>query len=158
MRFTSVMAHSGIVLSAWTWRGPSIDGAIGEEEWSAAAKVDFNIVNASAPDGTYNGTMYVMNDHDNLYLAVKITDDDFGNDGSTFDVLFFLFDNDNSGFPLCRETTDCFAGALADHLLMRFFTTILLDGQVILNMEGHQMEKVRSQETAITIILNLCIR
>lgn len=72
---------------------------IGEEEWSAAAKVDFNIVNASAPDGMYNGTIYVMNDYDNLYLAVKITDDDFGNDGNTFDVLFFLFDNDNSGLP-----------------------------------------------------------
>lgn len=33
MRFASMMAHSGIVLSAWTWRTPKIDGAIGEEYW-----------------------------------------------------------------------------------------------------------------------------
>lgn len=120
-RFASVMTHSGIVLSAWTWSTPSIDGAIGEEEWSAAAKVDFNIINASAPDGMYNGTMYVMNDYDNLYLAVKITDDDFGNDGSTFDVLFFLFDNDNSGLPSVQGDDGLFCWSISGPPFDAFF-------------------------------------
>ncbi|MBX5321566.1 MAG: hypothetical protein QHH12_00110 [Candidatus Bathyarchaeota archaeon] len=92
VRFSPAMAQEGVVLSAWTCKPPKIDGVIDEEEWSTAAKIDFNITN-------YNGTIYVMNDGGNLYLAAKITDDDFGTDFNTYDVFMFLFDNDNDGSP-----------------------------------------------------------
>ncbi|MEM3617653.1 MAG: hypothetical protein QXK47_01090 [Candidatus Bathyarchaeia archaeon] len=96
LRFASVKAHSGVVLSAWTWEAPAIDGTIGEDEWSAAAKIEFNITTS---DHIYNGTLYVMNDYENLYLAAKITDDDFGTDESTYDVFAFFFNNDHDGWP-----------------------------------------------------------
>ncbi|MEM0357380.1 MAG: hypothetical protein QXL77_03280 [Candidatus Bathyarchaeia archaeon] len=92
MHFSFVMAEESSVLSAWTCKPPKIDGNIEDEEWSTAAKVDFNITN-------YNGTIYVMNDGGNLYLAAKITDDDFGTGPYTRDVFMFLFDNDNDGVP-----------------------------------------------------------
>lgn len=96
IHFASVKAHNGVVLSAWTWEAPTINGAIGEDEWSAAAKIEFNITTA---DYIYNGTLYVMNDYENLYLAAKITDDDFGTDESTYDVFTFFFDNDHDWPP-----------------------------------------------------------
>ncbi|MEM1551771.1 MAG: hypothetical protein QXH03_03800 [Candidatus Bathyarchaeia archaeon] len=92
--FSPAMAHSGIVLSAWTWNSPTIDGVIGEAEWSAAAKVDFSLANS---DFIYNGTIYVMNDYENLYLAAKITDDDLGASESTVDIFGFFFENDHDG-------------------------------------------------------------
>lgn len=88
---SSVMAHSGVILSAWTWNQPTIDGDIGDDEWGAAAKIGFNIITSSM---VYNGTMYVMNDYNNLYLAAKITDDDFGNE-TMWDVFAIFFDNDH---------------------------------------------------------------
>lgn len=92
MRFSSIMAEESSVLSAWTCKPPKIDGNIEDEEWNTAAKVDLNIT-------SYNGTIYVMNDGGNLYLAAKITDDDFGMGPNTWDVFMFLFDNDNDGVP-----------------------------------------------------------
>lgn len=88
--YYSVIAQEGTVLSAWAGKPPKIDGNIEDEEWSTAAKIDFNITN-------YNGTIYVMNDGGNLYLAANITDDDFGTSFSDYDVFMFLFDNDNDG-------------------------------------------------------------
>ncbi|MEM3578900.1 MAG: hypothetical protein QXL54_01590 [Candidatus Bathyarchaeia archaeon] len=92
IHFSSVIAQEGPILSAWTHKPPKIDGNIEDEEWSTAAKVDFNIT-------SYNGTIYVMNDGGNLYLAAKITDDDFGTGPYTRDVFMFIFDNDNDGVP-----------------------------------------------------------
>jgi hypothetical protein len=43
MHFAPAMAHSGLVLSAWTWNPPTIDGVIDEDEWSMAAKVNFTM-------------------------------------------------------------------------------------------------------------------
>ncbi|MDW8040108.1 MAG: hypothetical protein RMJ03_01625 [Nitrososphaerota archaeon] len=91
MHFSPVMAQES-VLSAWARKPPKIDGVIEDEEWSAAAKIDFNMT-------SYNGTIYVMNDGGNLYLAAKIADNDFGATFSDFDVFMFLFDNDNDGVP-----------------------------------------------------------
>ena len=90
--YYSVIAQEGTVLSARAGKPPKIDGNIEGEEWSTAAKIDFNITN-------YNGTVYVMNDGGNLYLAAKITDDDFGTNFFDYDVFMFLFDNDNDGVP-----------------------------------------------------------
>jgi len=83
-----VLAQGGSVLSAWTGKPPKIDGIIGDEEWSTAAKIDFNIT-------SYNGTIYVMNDGGNLYIAAKITDDNLGTSYDNFDVFMIFFDNDN---------------------------------------------------------------
>lgn len=95
IRFSSVMAHSGVVLSAWTWNTPTIDGVIDEDEWGTAAKIDFNITTSSI---IYNGTIYVMNDYNNLYLAARITDDDLGNE-TMWDGFVFFFNNDDYGGP-----------------------------------------------------------
>ncbi|MEM1565534.1 MAG: hypothetical protein QW510_00380 [Candidatus Bathyarchaeia archaeon] len=92
MHFSLVMAEESSVLSAWTCKPPKIDGNIEDEEWINAAKVDFNIT-------SYNGTIYIMNDGGNLYLAAKIMDDDFGTSFSDYDVFMFFFDNDNDGVP-----------------------------------------------------------
>jgi len=47
--------------------------------------------------GGYSGDIYVMNDDTNLYLAVRITDDDFGTTISDYDAVSFSFDNDHDG-------------------------------------------------------------
>ncbi|MEM2738719.1 MAG: hypothetical protein QXK93_07035, partial [Candidatus Bathyarchaeia archaeon] len=83
-RSSLVMAHSDVLLSAWTWNQPTIDGVINAAEWSAAAKINFSLTASSL---VYNGTIYVMNDYENLYLAAKITDDDFGTNESTVDIF-----------------------------------------------------------------------
>lgn len=86
-RSSLVVAHTGVVLSAWAWNPPTIDGVINDAEWSAAAKINFSLPSSSL---VYNGTIYVMNDYENLYLAAKITDDDFGTNESTVDIFGFL--------------------------------------------------------------------
>lgn len=95
-RSSLVMAHSDVLLSAWTWNQPTIDGVINAAEWSAAAKINFSLTASSL---VYNGTIYVMNDYENLYLAAKITDDDFGTNESTVDIFGFFFENDHDGIP-----------------------------------------------------------
>jgi len=106
MRLAPAMAHSGLVLSAWTWNPPTIDGVIDENEWSMAAKVNFTMESSS-----FNGTLYVMNNYENLYLAAKITDDDFGTDESTADAFVFVFDNDNdwTGFEVGDDLLFCWS-------------------------------------------------
>ena len=89
-RYYPVLAQEEVMLSAWTGKPPKIDGIIGDEEWSTAAKIDFNIA-------SYNGTIYVMNDGGNLYIAAKITDNYFQADQGNYDVFMVLFDNDNDG-------------------------------------------------------------
>jgi hypothetical protein len=106
MHFAPAMAHSGLVLSAWTWNPPTIDGVIDEDEWSMAAKVNFTMEGF-----LFNGTLYVMNDYENLYLAAKITDDDFGTNESTADAFVFVFDNDNdfTGFEVGDDILFCWS-------------------------------------------------
>ena len=48
---------------------PTIDGVLGPGEWSSAATIAFV---ANTPyGGTTPATLYVMNDRDNLYVAVR---------------------------------------------------------------------------------------
>jgi hypothetical protein len=91
MRIAPANAYSGILLSAWTSHQPTIDGTIDSSvEWGMADKEPFTI------GSSYNGTLYVMNDATNLYLAVKIADDDYGtNFSTTVDIATFHFDNDH---------------------------------------------------------------
>jgi len=79
-------------LSAWASSPPTIDGVLSASEWDSAATIEFTITYLVG-EPTKGGTLYVMNDLDNLYLAVKIEDDDL----NLGDVLDFHFDNDNDG-------------------------------------------------------------
>jgi len=90
-----VSGHSGDVLSAWTATPPTIDGVMATGEWDAAASAEFTIVHNPA-------TIYVMNDANNLYIAIKIQDDD-----AYSDRVSIIFDNDHSGGSLAVND-DCF--------------------------------------------------
>lgn len=90
IRIAPVVAYSGIFLSAWASHQPTVDGTIDPTvEWGMADTQEFSI------SGSCNGTLFVMNDAANLYLAVKIVDDDFGMNVSTRDFVMFHFDNDH---------------------------------------------------------------
>lgn len=80
--YTTLEAYGhtdGISLSASTSTAPSIDGIIGTTEWSNAASQDF-VLRDCDPErcaGVFNSiyaTIYVMNDHANLYTAVRTSD------------------------------------------------------------------------------------
>ena len=83
-------AH-GKTYQAWTPTPPTLDGDIGASEWQNAASASFTITIGGNP---YAGTFYVMNDATNLYVAIKIADDDFNVDQ---DGVAVYFDNDNDG-------------------------------------------------------------
>jgi hypothetical protein len=68
----------------------TIDGVLNTLEWSGAGRADFP-VNLDG-GGTANGTLYVMNDSVNLYLALNYSGANIRNS------LVFEFSNDNSGF------------------------------------------------------------
>ena len=77
--------------SAWTKTPPSIDGVFQPREWDKAEVINFVITyNVRGP---INGTMYAMNDANNLYLAVRVPDLTF----NVGDNLVFYFDNNNTG-------------------------------------------------------------
>jgi hypothetical protein len=80
-----VGGYGGVTLSAWTEVPPTIDGVMGPEEWDQADSYDFVTDN---PATLVGGTLYVMNDANNLYLFVVINIDDEG-------LLKIMFDNDN---------------------------------------------------------------
>ncbi len=76
----------------WASSPPTVDGILSPGEWRASNSVDFNIsYNIGNPVTT--GTLYVMNDARNLYLALKIRDSTF-NAGDNLDLFF---DNNNTG-------------------------------------------------------------
>ncbi len=81
----SAFAHNGTVLSAFARTTVTINGALGTSEWITAATTTFTIT-------THTGTIYVMNDNTNLYIAIKITDPTPGNDQITL-----FFDNNHNG-------------------------------------------------------------
>ena len=81
-------AHSGDVLNCGLGT-PTIDGAISPGEWDTAGYIDFQV---NIPGGgTTDGTVFAMNDGDNLYLAVRYDYVTVSNS------VIFYFDNDNSG-------------------------------------------------------------
>jgi hypothetical protein len=75
---------------AWASTPPIIDGVFSPGEWNNADSETFTLGSASA-------IIYVMNDENNLYIAVKIQDDDV-----EVDDLAIQFDNDNSGGTLVK--------------------------------------------------------
>lgn len=75
-----------LAIGSYTPAAPTIDGAISPGEWANAEKKDFDLGSGRT------GTIYVMNDLTNLYMALEISDPHTGNDG-----VIFLFDDDNDG-------------------------------------------------------------
>jgi len=87
-----VGAHApGVSLSAWTPTPPSIDGIIDSGEWVLADVISFTTSDGLLPGRT--GTLYVMNDATNLYLAVAMPD----TTPHISDICYFVFDNDHDG-------------------------------------------------------------
>jgi len=94
-------AHSGVSLSGYGTA--TVDGSIGAGEWAAAGKVNFGPFGP----GPYTGTLYMMNDGTDLYMAVSISGDpDYG--PGDFDSFVALFDNDHDGV---HEVGDDMLGA-----------------------------------------------
>ena len=81
---------------------PTIDGKIQASEWGAAATATFGPFNFG--DGqTITGTLYMMNDGVNLYIAVSIEGDD---DFSSEDGFEVYFDNDHGAEESMEEGDD----------------------------------------------------
>ncbi len=82
--------NNGYTFQAYAAVAPTIAGNIDEDEWKCASKIIFDLGEG------YSGTLCVMNDADNLYVAAKIADDKF----DKMDGFHLFFDNDNDGiFP-----------------------------------------------------------
>ena len=63
--------QSRVTLSAWTSGEATIDGKIDDSEWAAATKSDVDTLYGRS-------TVYMMNDAKNLYIAVKVRDNNLG--------------------------------------------------------------------------------
>jgi len=84
-------SHVGFTMFSVTGT-PTIDGVIGAAEWSAAPT---QAITVNLPGGgTTSGTLYAMNDQNNLYLAVEYLKSGFS---SVNDQVSFQFDNDHAG-------------------------------------------------------------
>jgi len=95
-------AHSGVTLSGYGTA--TIDGIIGAGEWATAGTKTFG---PFGPGNAYTGTLYMMNDGTDLYMAVSISGDpDYG--PGDFDSFVALFDNDHDGV---HEVGDDMLGA-----------------------------------------------
>jgi len=105
----SVEAHkAGSVYQAWAPTPPTINGEIVGSEWQNAHSSSFSLTIGA---DSYTGTFYVMNDAANLYIAIKIADDDF-NTGTPDDAIAVYFDNDNDGsFEAGDDSVARYAGA-----------------------------------------------
>ena len=88
----SARAHApGVTLSGFG--SATIDGVLSPEEWNGAATVDFPV---NLPEGgTTTGTLLVMNDTTDLYLAVRFARSVVGT--ATDSSVGFEFDNDHHG-------------------------------------------------------------
>jgi len=82
-----VKALPPVVNSEWTYTPPTINGIYDTDEW------DHAYVETISLDGYIPATLYVMNDQNNLYLALEVQDDDTYNT----DEIIFYFDNNNFG-------------------------------------------------------------
>ncbi len=86
-------AESHVAFTMFSGVGtPTIDGVIGAAEWSAVSP---HAITVNLPGGgTTSGTLYAMNDQNNLYLAVEYQKSGFS---SVNDQVSFQFDNDHAG-------------------------------------------------------------
>jgi hypothetical protein len=85
---------SGVELMAFTSNPPTIDGIMSAGEWDDADTIDFVSPHTGGAPAPISHTLYVMNDLDNLYLAIKRYD--YYTSGSA-DWITFIFDNDDDG-------------------------------------------------------------
>jgi len=103
-----VIASAPPTMTAWASVAPTIDGVVGAAEWADASQASFSI------GWTLVGDLWVMNDANNLYLAVKIADSSL----TVMDRLYFGFDGNNNGV---REAGDDLLGSMGDGTFMDFF-------------------------------------
>jgi hypothetical protein len=88
----AAVAHSGLVLRGYG--SATIDGAFATGEWDAAGRYDFNApLPAELGGGTIPAAVYVMNDAQNLYVALRVSSASTA--GTT--SFFGAFDNNHSG-------------------------------------------------------------
>jgi hypothetical protein len=112
---SSTLAHSGDILSAWAVVTPTIDGTLSPGEWVDADTADFTLSYCAE---SHDVTLHVKNDHDYLYLAVVVRDEEYSDLTEMYhDFANFYFDNDNDA------TTD----VGEDGLAIRFDNTIFED-------------------------------
>ena len=93
----SVPAHATVVInSGYTTSPPTIDGLLNPGEWVAAGSTTFavNLPPGGADGGTVPGTVYVMNDATNLYIAIYVPA--YSNPAAINEALIY-FDNNNNG-------------------------------------------------------------
>lgn len=77
--------YGGVTLSAWTDTPPTIDGAPSGDEWNEADHADFTTIGTC----DFNGTIWVMNDAENLYIYVRFEE------LVAMGHIMIMFDNDN---------------------------------------------------------------
>jgi hypothetical protein len=124
-----VDAHAeGVSLSAYTSTPPVIDGTMSPGEWDAADTIHF-----VSTDLAIAHTLYVMNDMNNLYLAVLREDT---TPATAADWVTFVFDNNNNGVI---ETGDDLISAMLA-LGMPVFSDAFYSGAIPVSDEGWQYE------------------
>ncbi len=78
-----------VVLTAWAFTAPTIDGFVTPGEWSSASTRSFMMTRGSG----FTGNLSVMNDATDLYILIAASDDDL----DAGDSILVAFDNNNDG-------------------------------------------------------------
>jgi len=117
---------AGKTYQGWAATPPTINGEILPSEWQSAGTASFTITIGA---NSYAGTFYVMNDATNLYVGLKIVDDDFDT-GGTPDGFAIYFDNDNDG---TFESGDDGLGQIAD--ATGFIDRVLQTGPMMMKLD-----------------------
>jgi hypothetical protein len=118
----------GVSLSAFTSTPPVIDGTMSPGEWDAASTITF-----VSTDQAIAHTLYVMNDMNNLYLAVMRDDT---TPATAADWVTFVFDNNNNG--VIETGDDRISAKLA--LGSPVFSDMFYSGAIPVSDEGWQYE------------------
>jgi len=124
---STVLGHvAGRTFQAWASTPPTINGEIVSSEWQNAYSQSLSLTIGA---NSYTGTFYVMNDAANLYIAIKIADDDFYAD---VDASGIYFDNDNDGtYESGEDSIALYAGATGfQDRFLESFPTMKLDTDV----------------------------
>lgn len=87
---TTPCAEQPGVISSYALVTPVIDGVLSPGEWTDADTRSFSFISHTS---IYPGTLWVKNDDQYLYLAVRVSSVDF----NLGDDMSFEFDNDNDG-------------------------------------------------------------
>lgn len=88
-----------ILHSVYSSVPPTIDGSLSLNEWGEPTIVDtLTYTNDSVNYETHDMFVYFMNDNNYLYIAAKITNDDYESDlDGDWDVIEIWFDGNNNG-------------------------------------------------------------